>query len=111
MRLAIACAAAIVAVALLFGGSNAFSSAPAQAQINTKPDVGQIYVQIESAKIEALRTLVTAQLLTAQWTHVHACAEVRGSITGRHEVTERLWSAMGCDELLAQLEAAKGAAQ
>ena len=88
----LACTAGVILVGTAQG------SAPAKAQISPKPEVGQIYIQIESAKIEAIRTLATAQLLTAQWAHVQAC-------TG---AGARWWDAMDCDNLLAQLEAAKG---
>ena len=62
----------LVLLALAAGAAR--DSGSAQAQVTKSPGVSQIYVQIESAKIEAIRTLATAQLLTAQWAHVQGRA-------------------------------------
>ena len=91
-----------IAAAAILAGSSAVGLPPAKAQITPKPDLSQVFVQMLAAQVDALRTLATAQLLTAQWTHVQAC---------RDSALIRRWlEAMDCEELLAQLEAAKAEA-
>ena len=98
MRTLIGIWGGIAAVILLvIGVSGAGGSAPAQAQITPKADLSQVFVQMQAAQVDALRTLATAQLLTAQWEHVQACKGAGA----------RWWDAMDCDGLLEQLEAVK----